>query len=131
MSDNRIGYAVRMTNDGVVSFVRASERDRIRGKILCMVTIIERELPSSKLLKGTQIPELIHEPNDDVLGAQLMLCITKAAPVCIPEIIITGVYLDKDGNEEHVARVLIVYRMRDSVGEEDRYGVPLSTWGIT
>ena len=124
------GYAMSFTNDGRVVFHRASYRDRVRGKFRFMLRAMEREVPSLSLEKGTKVSRCVHEPNDDVLGVQLAIEVRKGAARLIPEVVVTGVYVERVLGDRHTAFVKIIFHYADDESATDRLDVPLSVWGI-
>lgn len=126
-----IGYSIYQANDRRVTFGRATLRDRTRGKILYLMTTMERETPALNLNKGSEIPKFIHEPNDDILGMQLNVALSKAVAALIPEIHLVSVTVDRNVDNDHAAYIKVIYRFTEDITEEDRFSVPLSLWGVT
>lgn len=124
------GFAVVQASDGTVTVVRASKRDRIRSKLLMAMQLRKREVPCLKLNKGDQIPDFVHEPNDDVLGGQLLISLQRIAANSVREIILCGVYVDRDPVDPNRANVSVRFRYADDQSVEDRLDVPLSMWGV-
>lgn len=128
--NRRIGYAFFQANDGTVTFGRATARDRVRSKILFVLLSMTREVPALRLDKGSDVPKFIHEPNDEVLGMQLNVEVSKAVAAQIPEIRLVAVQVNK-GEDPNASYINVVYRFTDEIAEEDRLEVPLSMWGVT
>ena len=126
-----VGYTMYQANDRRVTFGRATERDRVRGKILFLMLSISREVPALNLNKGSAVPKFIHEPNDKILGMQLTVELGRAVAEQIPEIRLTAVQVDRSQADEHTATIHVVYRFKEEINEEDRFSVPLSMWGVT
>lgn len=120
------------SREGFVTFGRATERDRVRGKLLFLLTSMRREVPALNLNKGSDVPKFVHEPNDEVLGTQLTVELSKAIAEQVPEIRLVAVQVNRDPDEdENAAYINVVYRFKKDMSEEDRFQVPLSMWGVT
>ena len=128
----KMGYYISSVADGTIRFVRGGPKERLHGKIYTLIATYVSELPSRKLDKGSKILSFLHEPDDDVLGYQLMIEINKYVATKIPEITLKGVFIDRGATESEsgVVNLLVVYDFENAT-VEDRFPVDTSMLGVT
>ena len=128
----KTGYYVSTVADGTVRFIRGGLKERVRGKMYTLVATYISELPSVNLDKGSKILSFLHEPDDELLGYQVMIEINKYVATKIPEVVIRGVFVDPGDTEEKssVVNLLVVYEFENET-VEDRFPVDISMLGVT
>jgi len=98
---------------------------------MAITSIYFKELPSSRGNKGSSIPAFLHEPNNNTLGVQITADLNQQVVELIPEIILLGVFLNKDEEDDHASGILCVYKMKSGNGESERVNIPMSMWGVS
>ena len=128
----KLGYATHAVGDGTVQFIKAGPQARVYGKMHTLMTTYFSETPSRALDSGSKIPSFLHEPDDEVLGYQLMIEINKYAATKIPEILVKGVFIDRsdDSADSGIVNVLVVYVFENKTVEE-RFSVNTNNLGVT
>jgi hypothetical protein len=131
MSKSQIGFAVKASADGTVTFRRASVKERTEGLILAIMTTHISEWLSRGYEKGGQVTEFIHEFAGDTFSYQITVEVNKRFITGVPGYILRGVFVDSDPADEHVQRLIIAYSPQNNMNQMEKMEIPLSMFGVT
>jgi phage baseplate assembly protein W len=123
------GYYIAAAQDGTLSIRRGTAGDRVKGAILMTLLTLNGEIPG-RFLKGSDIPRFVFEPQTDVLPMQISIALQEALSILVPDVAVDGVQYNVDEENDHMGIVTVYYHWRTAPGQEQRFDVSLTMWGV-